>query len=200
MKKIAFSVLFIFISSFLNSTHCQAQSLKDLFNKENIEKVINAATGNNNINMQGTWIFTGSAIEFETDDLLKKAGGAVATETIEKKLDEQLSKIGISEGKLSFTFNADSTFYASVKGKKLNGTYSYNSSTQMTNLKFIKLININTKINCTSSTMDLLFKADMLLKLITNLTSDSKSSTFNAIGSLAKGYDGMMIGFSLKKE
>ena len=200
MKRNVCGILFIVALSAISSIHCQAQSLKDLFNKENIEKVVNAVTNNTNINMEGTWTLTGSDIEFETDDLLKKAGGALATQALEEKLDEQLSKIGITAGKLSFTFNADSTFYAAIGNKKLNGTYSYDKSTQKANLKFIKLVNINTKINCTSSTMDLLFKADMLLKLVTNLTSNSKSSALNTIGSLAEGYDGMMIGFSLKKK
>ena len=110
MKRNVCGILFIVALSAISSIHCQAQSLKDLFNKENIEKVVNAVTNNTNINMEGTWTLTGSAIEFETDDLLKKAGGALATQALEEKLDEQLSKIGITAGKLSFTFNADSTF------------------------------------------------------------------------------------------
>lgn len=178
----------------------RAQSLKDLFNKENIEKVVNAVTDNKTVQMTGTWSFTGSALEFESDNLLQKAGGAVAASTVEKKLDEQLEKIGITAGKLSFTFNADSTLTATVGSKPLNGTYSYDASTQKVNLKFAKIIGLNAKVNCTSGSMDLLFNADKLLQLLTYLSSKSSNSTLQTIGSLAESYDGMLVGLGLEKK
>ena len=91
MKKSVFSVAFI-VTLLLVSANSQAQSLKDLFNKENVEKVVSAVTGKNTVDMTGTWSYTGSAIEFESDNLLMKAGGAVAATTAEAKLNEQLSK------------------------------------------------------------------------------------------------------------
>ena len=96
---------------------------KDLFNKENVEKVVSAVTGKNTVDMTGTWSYTGSAIEFESDNLLMKAGGAVAATTAEAKLDEQLSKVGIKPGQMSFTFAADSTFNVKLGAKTLKGTY-----------------------------------------------------------------------------
>lgn len=85
---------------FLANTHCriadgpdsQAQSLKDLLNKENIEKAVNAITGKSTASMEGTWTYAGSAIEFESDNLLQKAGGAVAANAAENKLNEQLAR------------------------------------------------------------------------------------------------------------
>lgn len=190
----------ILVVALLIVPNCQAQSLKDLFNKENIEKVVNAVTGNSTVSMEGTWSYTGSAIEFESDNLLQKAGGSVAAGAAESKLNEQLAKIGIKEGQMSFTFNADSTFTSKVGSKSLNGTYSYDASEQKVNLKFAKLIGINAKMNCTSSNMDLLFDADKLLKIVTFLASKSSNSTLKSISSLAGSYDGMMMGFALKKE
>ena len=99
----------IFIIALALPSGIHAQSLKDLLNKENIEKVVNAVTNNSNIDMTGTWTFTGSALELESDNLLQQAGGTLASSALEKKLDEQLNKIGIKPGQLSFTFNADST-------------------------------------------------------------------------------------------
>lgn len=178
----------------------QAQSLKDLFSKENIEKVVSTVTGQSTASMEGTWTYTGAAIEFESDNLLQQAGGSVAASTAESKMNEQLAKLGITEGKMSFTFNADSTFTAKVSKKNVSGTYSYDESTKMVNLKFSRLINFNAKVNCTSSSMDILFNSDKLLKLITTLTSKSSNSTLKTISSLAGSYDGMMVGFALKKE
>ena len=198
MKKFIFWQLFI--SALFLATSSQAQSLKDLFNKENIEKAVNAVTGKNTADMTGTWSFTGSAIEFESDNLLQKAGGAVAATAAEKKLNEQLAKVGIKAGQMTFTFNADSTFSAKLGQKNMKGSYSYNTSTHKVNLKFAKLIGMNAKMNCTSGNMDLLFESDKLLKLITFLSSKSSNATLKSIGSLANSYNGMMLGFSLQKQ
>lgn len=198
MKKSVFLPALI-AALLLVSTNSWAQSWKDLFSKENVEKVVSAVTGNSTVDMTGTWSYTGAAIEFESDNFLMQAGGAVAATTAEAKLNEQLSKVGIAAGKMTFTFNADSTFNAKLGTRTLSGSYSYNATDKKANLKFARLIGMNVKINCTSSTMDMLFESDKLLKLITFLSSKSSNATLKTISSLADSYDGMMLGFSLKK-
>ena len=184
----------------LTATNSRAQSWADLLNKDNISKVVNAITGNTEtIDMAGTWSYKSSAIEFESDNLLMKAGGAAAATMAENKLNEQLSKVGIKEGQMSFTFNADSTFTSTVGKKKLSGTYSYNASTKQVDLKYLKLLNLHAKVNCTSNSMDLLFNSDKLLKLMTFLGSKTNSTALKTVSSLAENYDGMMLGFGLKK-
>ena len=198
MKKYVLSLAIL--SAFIFGTsNVQAQSLKYLFNKDNIEKVVNAVTGNKSIDMTGTWTYTGSAIEFESDNFLKKAGGAAAASLAENKLDEQLAKIGIKDGQLSFTFNADSTFTSTIGKRSMQGTYSYDAATNQVQLKYLRLLNMNAKVNCTSNSMELLFNSDKLLKLITFLSSKSSNTTLKTISSLADSYDGMMLGLELKK-
>ena len=199
MKKNILFIAWVALFS-LFASNSQAQSLKDLLNKDNISKVVNAITGTpETIDMTGTWTYSGSAVEFESDNLLMKAGGAAAATMAENKLNEQLSKIGIKDGQMSFTFNADSTFVSTLGKRKLNGTYSYDAGTQMLHLRYMKLIPMNAKVNYTTQQMDLLFEADKLLKLITFLSSKSSSATLKAISSLADSYDGMMLGYELKR-
>ena len=198
MKKYVLS-LAVVSALLLVTTNVQAQSWKDLFNKDNIEKVVNAVTCNQKIDMTGTWTYSGSAIEFESDNLLQKAGGAAAAAVAEKKLDEQLAKVGIKDGQVSFTFNADSTFTSTVGKRTMTGTYSYDATDKVVHLRYFKLLNMNAKVNCTSTNMDLLFNSDKLLKLIAFISSKSSSTTLKTISSLADSYDGMMLGFALKK-
>lgn len=198
MKKYVLSLAVVSVL-LLVTTNVQAQSWKDLFNKDNIEKVVNAVTGNQTIDMTGTWTYSGSAIEFESDNLLQKAGGAAAAAVAEKKLDEQLAKVGIKDGQVSFTFNADSTFTSTVGKRTMTGTYSYDATDKVVHLRYFKLLNMNAKVNCTSTNMDLLFNSDKLLKLIAFISSKSSSTTLKTISSLADSYDGMMLGFALKK-
>ena len=200
MRKTIYFKQMLAVAIFLFATSAQAQGLKDLLNKENIEKAVNSLTGKNTASMTGTWEFSGAALEFESDNLLQKAGGSLAATAVEKKLDGFLEKVGIEPGQMSFTFNEDSTFQTTVKGKNLKGNCSYNEATQKINLKFAKLIGINTKVNCTSQQMELLFPSDKLLDLISFLASKSNNSTLQSISSLADSYDGMMLGFTLQKQ
>ena len=71
MKRLVFWQLFV--AALLLTSNSHAQSIKDLFNKENIEKAVNAVTGKSTADMTGTWSYTGSAIEFESDNLLQPA-------------------------------------------------------------------------------------------------------------------------------
>lgn len=199
MKKNITSLAFM-AAFLLIATNSQAQSWSDLFNKENISKVVNAVTGNTaKVDMTGTWTYKGSAVEFESENLLMKAGGAAAATLAEGKLNEQLSKIGINDGQMSFTFNADSTFVSTVGKKTLKGTYSYNASTKQVDLKYLRLLNLHAKVNCTSGSMDLLFNSDKLLKLMAFIGSKSNSTALKTVSSLADQYDGMMLGFQLAK-
>lgn len=194
MKKIILWQLFI--ASMLMPACGQAQTLSDLFNKA-VKVVTQKDTF---VDMVGTWRYTGAAVEFKSDNLLKKAGGAVAASAVESKLDEQLAKVGIKEGQMSFTFNADSTFNVKIGRKNMSGTYSYNNATQKVNLKFVKLVGMNAKIDCSSSGMDMLFDSDKLLKLLVFFGNKSNNATIKSVSSLASSYDGMMVGFTLKKE
>lgn len=199
MKKSVLSAAFIAAFSLI-TINCQAQSLKDLFSKEGISKVVNAVTGKTeNVELTGTWKYTSSAVEFESDNLLMKAGGAAAASMAESKLNEQLSKVGITDGQMTFTFNADSTFVSTVGKKTLKGTYSYDATNKQVTLKYLRLLNMHAKVNYSSSSIDLLFNSDKLLKLLAFIGSKSSSTALKTVSSLADKYDGMMLGFELQK-
>lgn len=185
------------------ASSAQAQSWKDLFNKENVSKVVDTVsevTGTNTIkDLQGTWTYNGSAVEFKSDNLLKKAGGTVAASTAENKLDEQLARVGIKPGLTQFTFNADNTFTSIVGKKTMKGTYTYDRNKSMINLKYNAVVNLNAKVSGTPNNMSLLFDADKLLQLITLLGSKVNNTTIKAITTMAESYDGMLLGLEMKK-
>ena len=186
------------IALMMTAVPVQAQSLKDLLGKAT--EVVEAVTGTGSVEMVGDWIYSGSSIEFESDNVLSKAGGSVAANAVEKKLDEYLSKVGVKAGNTKFTFAQDSTLTVNWNGKEKKGTYSYDASTKKVTLKFSKVLTISPKVTCTNSELDLLFEADKLLKLITYITSKSGNATLQSISTLANNYDGMLLGLALKKE
>ncbi len=188
--------------------NASAQSLKDLLGKvtENsaVTDIVEQATGIklSKGDIKGTWKYTGSAVKFESEDIMKSAAAGLAATKVEDKFNEYLGKIGLKEGAFSFTFNEDNTFTTKVKGKAFNGTYILAEDGKTLTLKYGK--NISTKgfttaVSIRSTTFEILFEADRLLELIGKLTASASNSTLKTIGSLANQYDGMQIGLELQK-
>ena len=184
-----------------------AQSLGDILKKvtgnETVKNVVETVTGTTlPVDVKGTWTYSGTAVKFESDDLLKSTAASLAASQVEDKLDSYAANIGIKAGTFSFTFNEDKTFSATVKGKSFNGTYTVSEDYKTMSLQFGKAIGLKpftATISATSGQLDLLFQADKLLELLGKLTSTSSNSTLKTIGSLVNQYDGMMLGLELKK-
>ena len=83
----------------------------------------------------GSWTYQEPQVRFESENLLTKAGGAVVAQSLEKNLDKYLSKVGISKGVTTYTFNDDKTFTITTKGRTISsGTYSYDRTNKILNL------------------------------------------------------------------
>ena len=184
-----------------------AQSLTDLLKKvtdnETVRTVVEGVTGTAlPVDVKGTWTYSGTAVKFESEDILKSTAATLAASQVEEKLDQYVAKAGIKEGTFSFTFNEDNTFTATVKGKAFNGTYTLSDDYKTISLQFGKAIGLKpftAAISATSSQLDLLFQADKLLELLGKLTSSSSNSTLKTIGTVVNQYDGMKLGRELKK-
>lgn len=191
----------VLIILFTFTSFVKAQSLKELFSKENVSNIANNLVGKkHDLNVEGTWGYQKSACEFKTDNIVKKVGGALAAATVESKINEYYTKIGIIPGKFGYIFNRDSTFINTYGNRKIRGTYSVNKETSQVKLTYLKILCINAKMDLSDKKLCLLFDADMLLKLFSLISTNSSSSGLKAIGAMADEYDGLRIGFDLKKE
>lgn len=125
-----------------------AQSLKDLLGSTVKDAVETAITGGavTPQKISGTWAYSGCAVGFESENMLKNVAAKAAASQLEGKVNTYLEKIGLKNGTFSYTFNAD------------------------------KLLTFIGKISATSS-----------------------NATLKTLSTLASQYDGMNIGFKLKK-
>ncbi len=185
------------------SATASAQSLKDLFSKDNIkntiEKVVDKATGND-LQITGTWTYSQCKIVFESDNFLQKAGGAVAAAKLEEELDGVLKKIGIEQGSVTYTFNDDSTFTSTTKKLKSSGDYSINAETHEMTLKMLRGV---VKSTCTVQTagdsMTMLYDADKLLSIVSAISGAVDIKLLDTVSSLLSKYDGCKIGMEMTK-
>ena len=176
--------------------------MEQLLTKGNLLSTFLGGTTLNEESLYGTWTYQGVDVAFESENLLAKAGGAVAAGTVEEKIDEQLQKYGIKPGSVKFTFNKDHTFSAVIGGKSVNGTYTYDPATRKLNLvAALGLFNQTATVGTSLKGISLLFPADKLLSIaqMAGGILGQSNSTLSALTQLVGNYKGMQVGLQLSK-
>lgn len=148
----------------------------------------------------GEWTSTGSAVSFQSDNFLKKAGGSAAAGAVESKLDEYYKKFGLTGAVL--TIEQDSTFTLTIKKLPIKGTISVKSK-GVFDFNFsaggmIKLGSMPAYVEKTPSGINVMFDADKIKKIMTLAASISGSKMVSTADKLLKEYDGICIGFKMK--
>ena len=170
----------------------KGQSLKDILNSSAVKNAVTSVAGGKAVtfeNLQGTWMYVNPALQLEGDNALKNVAGSLAATEAEKKMKEYCAKVGIVEGVFNYVFNSDSTFTSALKRGSLKGTYSVSPEDKT----------LTAHVILSGNELTLLFNADKLLKFLSTVSSISSNTTLKAINKLASEYDGMMLGFDLKK-
>ena len=146
----------------------------------------------------GTWSYRGPGVAFTSENLLAKAGGEVAAAKARQELEEPFQSIGIKTTNTYFTFKEDDTFEGKVDGTPVSGSYDYNPETSEVKLKTL-LFSTTGYLTRNAKGISLLFESKKLLKALQVVAAISGDSTLGTIGELSKNYDGIRMGFDLKK-
>lgn len=146
----------------------------------------------------GSWTYVEPAVVFSSENILKSAGGKVASASIEKTLQNQLNKVGITRGKVKMTFSKDGKFTQSFAGKTVSGTFSINGKSVV--LKYggkIQQVVGTTQMNGN----DLLIVMDgtKLLGFVKTIGNLTGNAILKSASSLLGSMDGMLCGLRLQK-
>lgn len=148
-----------------------------------------------------TWNYKGTVCKFETDNLLKKAGGAVVATQVESAFDEYCQKMGIKEGNSYFIFHTDSTYSAKLGVIKLSGKCKLNDETKMMSMTYaLGIGKTNATVVKSGNKLKLYFDADSFLKMMKTLSMFTNNNKVEILAKMAELYDGMLLGFDLEKE
>ena len=148
----------------------------------------------------GTWNYKGADCVFESENLLAKAGGAVAANKIESEINTQLSKIGIKQGYCSFTFNKDNTYTANIGGRTIQGTYSLDSKNKKIKMTYLAgLASMSPHVAKQNGNLSLLIESDKLLTLMKAASVLAKGTSLSAVNSILNNYKGLYVGMQLSK-
>ena len=149
-------------------------------------------------NLIGAWSYNGPGCAFTSKNLLAKAGGEVAAAQIEEKVKPYYDQVGISASNTQITFNQDGTFSSKIAGTNFSGTYTFDESSQQIKLKGL-LLSINCYTKREINGISILFEAKKLLTVLQTMSALSGNANLQTIGDLSKQYDGVRVGFDMKR-
>lgn len=179
------------------SANAGAQDLKSILSGVAKAVVGNKATTASSI--IGTWTYSGPECQFESENLLAKAGGEMAAKEVEEKMIAVYNKVGMNN--IRYTFNEDGTYSYQMKKRTVTGSYVFDDAAKtitMTGKLGLKTV---AYVTVTGKDMSMVFKADKLMSILKTITGAASkvNSTAATINSVAEAYDGLMLGFELKK-
>ena len=103
------------------SANAGAQDLKSILSGVAKAVVGNKATTASSI--IGTWTYSGPECQFESENLLAKAGGEMAAKEVEEKMIAVYNKVGMNN--IRYTFNEDGTYSYQMKKRTVTGSYVF---------------------------------------------------------------------------
>lgn len=205
----------------LSSMTAQAQSLKDILgglagssdstktSSSNPLGTLGSVLGNVLANdkftvddIVGSWNYSSPVVSFQSDNALKKIGGAGAATAVENKLAPYYKTIGLTSTTL--TVDADHNFTMKLGVAQLKGTiekaedgglvFAFNAFGK------ISLGKVSAHATKAGSTLNLTFDATKLIQILTKVAGVLNNTTLKAVTDLVNSYDGIYIGFKLNKQ
>jgi hypothetical protein len=196
--------LFAFLAILTSTAPILSQNKTSADSTSTLGKIWNKLTGPapfTQNDLTGKWNYKSTACKFETDNLLKKAGGAIVATQVESAFDEYCQKMGIKEGNAHFTFNKDSTYAAKLGVLKFSGKCKLNDDTKMMSMTYaLGIGKTNALVVKLGNKMKLYFDADSFLKMMKTLSMFTNNNKVEILAKMAELYDGMLLGFEMEKE
>ena len=144
----------------------------------------------------GEWTYTEPAVVFMSENLLKKAGGKLASSAIEKTIETQLNKVGITKGAMKMTFTRNGRFTQTIGGRRLRGTFTIKGKEVV--LKYageIKQLVGTTQVD--GNDLLIVMDASKMLTYLKAIGSISGNASLKTATSLLGSMDGMLCGLRL---
>ena len=149
-------------------------------------------------NLVGEWTYTEPAVVFMSENLLKKAGGKLASSAIEKTIETQLNRVGITKGAMKMTFTRNGHFTQTIAGRRLRGTFTIKGKEVV--LKYageIKQLVGTTQVD--GNDLLIVMDASKMLTYLKAIGSISGNASLKTATSLLGSMDGMLCGLRLNR-
>lgn len=145
----------------------------------------------------GTWSYVEPACAFTSENLLAKAGGSVAAKTVNEKLLPVYKSLHISSGNTQLTFNENGQFTGKIGGFPMSGTYTFDAANGLVKMK--SLTTFTAHLTRSTQGMNFTFESKKILTLLQTVSALSGNTSLSTIGDISKQFNGVRLGFAMKK-
>lgn len=149
----------------------------------------------------GTWSYSQPCVAFESENVLATLGSSVVSTKVEKTMQNGLTKVGFTSGKVVMTLKEDKTGIIKYNGKAVDVNWAVDG----TNLKLTfpllnKGVTMNAKLS--GSELQVAMKSDKLLTLLNAITekAGTVNSSLGTLNTLTKNVKGMYMGLKFTKK
>lgn len=155
--------------------------------------------------LAGVYNYNEPAVSFKSENLLKKAGGAAMSAALVGKLAPYYNKAGLNNLVVTLTPEKNCEF---AMGKmKLPGTFERDSTAENPNTFIftfkafgkMKISSITGEVQKSGDKLVMTFDASKLITLMNTVAKLTGRQSLQAAASLLNSYDGLNLGFELKK-
>lgn len=164
----------------------------------NLTSVFSSSKQASTNGLVGTWEYAEPAIVFESDNFLTNAGAKLVSVKLEKNIQNHLTKYGIKQGALKFTFKEDGTFVELLGKKTMQGTWKVEDSKLLLTYGGIKTVTVTTQLD--GKNLMFVTDATKILEMFKSFGSRSTNTNLKAITALMKSVKGMKAGLTLEKK
>lgn len=171
-----------------------------------IKKTLTSVIGNSVVTTQqliGTWNYSSPAVIFESDNLLKQAGGTIVASGIEKKWQAYLTQYGITPGKMAISFKKDNTFTCTSGSNSINGTYKLSNTNLTLSYKIegtTAPTSVTARAGMKNNNLQICFESTKLLTFLSAVGAESDSTAVASLTKLASSYNGIQLGMKFSKK
>lgn len=159
----------------------------------NIISTVTNGMGTTQNALVGSWTYSKPCVQFESDNLLSKAGGVVIAEKVENQLVTYYQKVGIKPGSCKFVFSKDNKLQYTIGSKTYTGTYAFNATNKTVTITTQSGNNVSAYVSIVQNGLGLTFDVSKLLTFIQS--SAGASTQLGTISTIAQNYKGMKLGF-----
>ncbi len=170
----------------------------------NLGSIVNSVISSDSITVEqitGQWTYSSPAVSFQSDDLLKKAGGAAVASTVESKLAPYYQRAGIDGMKMTFDGKGNVTILLKG-GRTINGTVAQGEKAGQLVFNFSRLGSKYGNITAyvTKGTdLSIMMDVSKLRDLVSAIAKYTKNSTANTASTILSEYKGIYAGLKLSK-
>ncbi len=170
-----------------------------------IGSFINNTLANNNFTIEdlnGKWSYISPAVSFQSENVLQNIGGAAAATAIEGELEPHYRRLGFN--RTSLEVDSLHNFTLKLGLVQLKGKIEKSDDDRLV-FKFnafgrVNLGSASANATKTGDTLNLTFDASRLINILNKVAGAVNNTTLSALSTMLNSYDGVYIGYKLRKE